>query len=97
MSGPEEQILLELNSRRETWCQVETNPRQSWERTERRHHPGHLRTSPILVTTLSIGPQHREACTQRTPPIKLPERRHFDESYKSHLVKMLQPHKSPQN
>lgn len=86
MSGSEEQALLELNLRRETWCQVEGNPRLSWERTERRHYRSHLRTSPVLLTALTAGPQRRAARTERPPPAKLPERKHFEESYKSHLV-----------
>ncbi|GAA6228262.1 spermatogenesis-associated protein 45-like [Lates japonicus] len=88
MSGSGERALLELNLRRETWCQVEMNPRQSWERTERRHCGSHLRTSPVLLTALTAaGPQRsRTARTERPPPVKLPERRHFEESYKSHLV-----------
>ncbi|XP_023123529.2 spermatogenesis-associated protein 45-like [Amphiprion ocellaris] len=86
MSGCEERALLELNLRRESWCQVEMDPRQSWERTERRHYRKHLRTSPVLLTALTAGPQRRAACTERPAPAKLPERRHFEESYKSHLV-----------
>ncbi|XP_044025162.1 spermatogenesis-associated protein 45-like [Siniperca chuatsi] len=86
MSGSEERALLELNLRRETFCKVEMNPRQSWERTERRHYRSHLRTSPVLVTALTAGQQRRAACSERPPPAKLPERRHFEESYKSHLV-----------
>ncbi|KAM4522344.1 spermatogenesis-associated protein 45 [Odontesthes bonariensis] len=81
-----EQALQELNLRRETWCQVETNPRQLWERSERRHYRSHLRTSPVLLKALTGGAQHRAACTEPPPPAKLPERRHFEECYKSHLV-----------
>ncbi|XP_076612061.1 spermatogenesis-associated protein 45 [Chaetodon auriga] len=88
MSGCEERALLELNLRRETWCRVEGSPRQAWERTERRHYPSHLRASPALLTALTAGPQPRAACSERPPPppARLPERRHFKESYKSHLV-----------
>ncbi|XP_008300035.1 spermatogenesis-associated protein 45 [Stegastes partitus] len=86
MSGCEERALLELNLRRESWCQVEVSPRQTWERTQRRHYGSHLRTSPVLLTALTAGPQRRAACTERQAPAKLPERRHFEESYKSHLV-----------
>lgn len=81
MSASEERALLELNLRRETWCQVELNPRQSWERTERRHYRSHLQTSAVLITALTGGPQRRAArCKERPPPAKLPERRHFEES-----------------
>ncbi|XP_035000061.1 spermatogenesis-associated protein 45-like [Hippoglossus stenolepis] len=86
MSGREEPALLQLNLRRETWCQVELNPRQSWERTERTHHRGHLRTSPVLLAALTAGPQRGGGSSERPPPVKLPERRHFEDSYKSHLV-----------
>ncbi|XP_071323932.1 spermatogenesis-associated protein 45 isoform X2 [Trachinotus anak] len=103
MSGPEERALLELNLRRETWCQVEGDPRQCRERTERRHYRRHLRTSPALLTALTAAApqQRRAACTERPGPERpgperpgperpgpaaLPERRHFEESYKSHLV-----------
>ncbi|XP_030261067.1 spermatogenesis-associated protein 45 [Sparus aurata] len=86
MSEPEERTLLELNLRRETWCQVDTNPRQSWERTERRHYGSHLRTSPVLLSALTAAPQRRAAGSERPPPSKLAERRHFEETYKSHLV-----------
>ncbi|XP_071323935.1 spermatogenesis-associated protein 45 isoform X5 [Trachinotus anak] len=88
MSGPEERALLELNLRRETWCQVEGDPRQCRERTERRHYRRHLRTSPALLTALTAAApqQRRAACTERPGPAALPERRHFEESYKSHLV-----------
>ncbi|XP_022070897.2 spermatogenesis-associated protein 45-like [Acanthochromis polyacanthus] len=86
MSGCEERALLELNLQRESWCQVEMDPRQSWERTERRHYRKHLRTSPVLLTALTAGPQRRAACTERPAPVRLPERRHFEESHKSHLV-----------
>ncbi|XP_074484201.1 spermatogenesis-associated protein 45 [Sebastes fasciatus] len=86
MSGGEERALLELNLRRETWCRVDGNPQQAWERTERRHYRGHLRTSPVLLTALTAGPQRRAADRCRPPPSELPERRHYEESYKSHLV-----------
>uniref|UniRef100_A0A3Q3G8P5 Spermatogenesis associated 45 n=1 Tax=Kryptolebias marmoratus TaxID=37003 RepID=A0A3Q3G8P5_KRYMA len=72
--------MLELNTRRETWCQVEMGPQQFWERTERRHYRSHLRTSPVLLTALTGGRQPRAACTERGAPAKLPERRHFEES-----------------
>ncbi|XP_047429529.1 spermatogenesis-associated protein 45-like [Mugil cephalus] len=86
MSGPEERALLELNLWRESWCQVESSPRQSWERTERRHYRTHLRTGPVLLRALTEGAHRGAACTRPPPPVKLPERRHFEESYRSHLV-----------
>ncbi|XP_034384232.1 spermatogenesis-associated protein 45-like [Cyclopterus lumpus] len=86
MPGAEERALLELNLRRETWCQVEVNAARSWERTERRHYRGHLRSSPVLLTALTAGPQRGSARSERPPASKLPERRHFEESYQSQLV-----------
>ncbi|XP_026174182.1 spermatogenesis-associated protein 45 [Mastacembelus armatus] len=86
MAGAEEQAHLELNLRRETWCQVEMSPRQSWERTERRHYRSHLRTSPVLLTALTAGAQRRAAGPEWPPPARLPERRHFEQSYQSNLV-----------
>lgn len=83
MSGPDERALLELNLRRETWCQVELNPRQFWLRAERRHYRSHLRTSPVLLTALTAAPQRRAARPERPPPAKLPERRHFEDSCKT--------------
>lgn len=86
MSESEEQAVLELNRLRETWCRVETSPRQSWERSQRRHYRSHLKTGPVLLTALTGGPQHRGAGAQRPPPTKLPERRHFEESRKNRNV-----------
>lgn len=82
MSGAEGRALLELNLRRETWCQVEVNPRRCWERTERRHYRAHLRTSPVLLTALTGGPRRGAARGERPPASDLPERRHFEESRK---------------
>ncbi|CAK6979356.1 spermatogenesis-associated protein 45-like isoform X1 [Scomber scombrus] len=82
MAGSEQRAVLELNLRRETWCQVEVKPQQAWERTERRHYQSHLRTSPVLLTALTAGPQRRAAHTEGPPPAKLPERKHFEESCK---------------
>ncbi|XP_070400558.1 spermatogenesis-associated protein 45 [Nothobranchius furzeri] len=86
MSGCEERALLELNTRRETWCQVEASPQQSWERSERRHYRSHLQTSPVLLSALTGGPQRWPGRAERPAPARLPQRKHFDESYTSHLV-----------
>ncbi|XP_074540879.1 spermatogenesis-associated protein 45 [Halichoeres trimaculatus] len=82
----EQGAVLQLNLQRETWCQVELDPRQSWERAERRHYRSHLRTSPVLLSALTSGPQCKAVCRYRAPPVELVERRHYKESYKSHLV-----------
>ncbi|XP_054474475.1 spermatogenesis-associated protein 45-like [Anoplopoma fimbria] len=82
MSGAEQRALLELNLRRETWCQVEVNPQQSWELTQRRHYQSHLQTSPVLLTAMTAGQQPRSARRELQPPSQLLERRHFRESSK---------------
>ncbi|XP_068454912.1 spermatogenesis-associated protein 45 isoform X2 [Clinocottus analis] len=82
MSGAEERALLELNLRRETWCQVEVNP----PRAERRHYRGHLRSSPGLLTATPAGAPRGSARSERPPAAKLPERRHYEESHQSQLV-----------
>ncbi|XP_041832571.1 spermatogenesis-associated protein 45-like isoform X2 [Melanotaenia boesemani] len=86
MSGSEERTLLDLNLRRETWCQVEMDPRQAWDRTARKHYRKHLRTSPVLLAAMTDGPQRGAARTEQPLPVQRPERRHFAESCKSHLV-----------
>ncbi|XP_060947961.1 spermatogenesis-associated protein 45-like [Limanda limanda] len=86
MASREQPALLQLNLHRETWCQVGGDSGQAWERTERRHHRGHLRTSPVLLAALTGAPQRGGGSSERPPQVKLPERRHFEESYKSHLV-----------
>lgn len=85
MSGPDEQTLLELNLSRETWCQVEVSPSQSWDRAQRRHYGTHLKTSPVLLTALSDGPQRWKGCSDK-PPVKLVQRRHFEDSCKTKLL-----------
>ncbi|XP_007574815.1 spermatogenesis-associated protein 45 [Poecilia latipinna] len=92
MSGSEgERVLLEPNMRAETWCRVESDPREFWERAERRHYRNHLRTSGALLNALTGGQQRRAACIQWRLPVKLPERKHFDQSYKCHLVQTERP------
>uniref|UniRef100_A0A8C4SSV7 Uncharacterized protein n=1 Tax=Erpetoichthys calabaricus TaxID=27687 RepID=A0A8C4SSV7_ERPCA len=43
MSESKEPALQQLNMQRESWCMVEANSRQSWERTQRKHFKQHLR------------------------------------------------------
>ncbi|XP_034018221.1 spermatogenesis-associated protein 45-like [Thalassophryne amazonica] len=87
MPGCEERHLAELNLHRESWCQVEVKPRQSWDRTQRRHFRSHLQTSPVLLSMLTSGPHHRlVGMKPPPPPAKLPERRHFEESYTTCLI-----------
>ncbi|KAL3052112.1 hypothetical protein OYC64_004797 [Pagothenia borchgrevinki] len=86
MSGAEQRVLTELNVRRETWCRVEGNPHQEWERRERRHYRKHLRSTAGLLSCLPAGETRSPAGRERPPPSNLPERRHFEESYESQLV-----------
>ncbi|XP_054878970.1 spermatogenesis-associated protein 45-like [Poeciliopsis prolifica] len=90
-----ERVLLEPNMPAETWCRVESDPREFWQRAERRHYRNHLRTSAVLRSALAGGPQPRAACAQRRLPVKLPERKHFDQSYKCHLVQTERPEPEP--
>ncbi|XP_056283550.1 spermatogenesis-associated protein 45-like [Pseudoliparis swirei] len=86
MPCAEQRALLEMNLRRETWCQVEVSPARAWERTERRHYRGHLRTGPVLRAALAAGGQRGAARSERPTGPERPERRHFEESYRSQLV-----------
>lgn len=84
--GGSERVLLEPNMGAETWCRVESDPRELWERAERRHYRNHLKTSAVLLNALTGGQQRRAACTQWRLPVKLPERKHFDQSCKEFHV-----------
>ncbi|CAL8315635.1 unnamed protein product [Boreogadus saida] len=81
-----QQELYEQNLRRETWCQVERNSRQSWDRPERRHFGCHLRTSRDFSSPRAAEPERRSAWTERPSAAPLAQRRHFEERAKSHLV-----------
>ncbi|KAG7507975.1 hypothetical protein JOB18_000117 [Solea senegalensis] len=89
MSG---EAVVELNRVRETWCQVDVKPQQSWDRTQRRHYRQHLKTSTLLLKALTGAgaPLRRSVRSEEPPPppppAKLPERRHFRESRKTQLV-----------
>ncbi|XP_028296524.1 spermatogenesis-associated protein 45 [Gouania willdenowi] len=87
-SEGEDGALQQLNLRRETWCRVETGPEPPWGRTERRHYGGHLRSSAVLLSAMTGKPQqqHRAASRGRLPPPTPVERRHYEESYESHLM-----------
>ncbi|KAK7907292.1 hypothetical protein WMY93_015904 [Mugilogobius chulae] len=86
MSSPEEQALLELNFRRETWCQVEGGPRQSWDRAQRKHYKKHLKTSASLDQALKGQNQVRTSRLDHPAPARLAQRRHYEDSNKSHLM-----------
>ncbi|XP_061610157.1 spermatogenesis-associated protein 45-like isoform X2 [Phyllopteryx taeniolatus] len=78
--------LQDINRHRETWCRVESNARCAWERVERKHYSAHLRSSPALLAAMTGGPQRGAPGRGQPPrPDRLPERRHFEESYDSQL------------
>lgn len=81
MATAEDAALLEVNSLRETWCRLETEP---WGSTsQRRHFRAHLQTSPALLEALTGRAQRLWAAGRpRPPPGRLLERRHFGESCK---------------
>ncbi|XP_072296807.1 spermatogenesis-associated protein 45 [Eucyclogobius newberryi] len=86
MSGRDEQALLEMNNRRESWCQVEGGPRQSWDRAQRKHYRKHLKTGSSLDQALKGQNQTRTSRLDHPAPAPLAQRRHYEDSYKSHLV-----------
>ncbi|XP_077367249.1 spermatogenesis-associated protein 45 [Festucalex cinctus] len=77
------EALQDADGRRETWCRVESDPRCDWERVQRKHYRAHLRSSPALLAAMTGGPQRGPPGRGRPPPARLPERRHFEESYDS--------------
>ncbi|CAL8316579.1 unnamed protein product [Merluccius merluccius] len=79
MPKPTQQELYVQNLRRETWCQVEMNSRQFWDRPERKHFGCHLRTTWDARSPQAAGPEPRSAWTERPTAAPLPERRHFEE------------------
>ncbi|CAL1586217.1 unnamed protein product [Knipowitschia caucasica] len=86
MSGQEAQALQELNLSRETWCQVEGSARQSWDRAQRKHYRRHLKTSSSLDRALTGQNQSITSRLDHPAPGPLAQRRHYEESYQSHLV-----------
>uniref|UniRef100_A0A3B3ZYH0 Uncharacterized protein n=1 Tax=Periophthalmus magnuspinnatus TaxID=409849 RepID=A0A3B3ZYH0_9GOBI len=82
MPNQDEQALLELNMQRETWCQVEGGPRQSWDRAQRKHFRKHLKTSSSLDQALRGQNQTRTSRLDRLAPAQLAQRRHYEDSCK---------------
>ncbi|KAK1171439.1 spermatogenesis-associated protein 45-like [Huso huso] len=85
MSSREETALYNLNMQRETWCMVEANSKQSWQRAQRKHYSHHLQTT--------FNPQHslptecRSSWSEIVPPHR--ERRHFRQSSKTSLLLII--------
>ncbi|XP_073712368.1 spermatogenesis-associated protein 45 [Misgurnus anguillicaudatus] len=80
MSKSKQDKLYELNMRRETWCRVETTSK-FWNLPERRHFRCHLQDT----RGSSSMPEQRSSWMQSNNT-RHPQRRHFEESYESHLV-----------
>ncbi|XP_036437096.1 spermatogenesis-associated protein 45-like [Colossoma macropomum] len=83
MSKSKAEELFELNMRRETWCCVEADS-GIWLRAQRRHFDHHLRNTCDFSATQTAKPEERSAWMGS--PARYRERRHFEESYKAHLV-----------
>ncbi|KAL7872189.1 hypothetical protein SRHO_G00071720 [Serrasalmus rhombeus] len=83
MSKRTADALFELNMRRETWCCVEAD-NGIWLRAQRRHFDCHLRNTCDLRATQTATAEERSAWMGS--PATHRERRHFEESYKAHLV-----------
>ncbi|KAJ8009108.1 hypothetical protein DPEC_G00085430 [Dallia pectoralis] len=84
MSKSKENALFELNTRRETWCRLDiigTSPA----RAENRHFDCHLRSTWDFKSLQAVAPEQRSAWTAGHVT-KYPERKHFEESHKVHLV-----------
>ncbi|KAL7887850.1 hypothetical protein AOLI_G00028240 [Acnodon oligacanthus] len=75
--------LSELNLRRETWCRVEADS-GTWLRAQRRHFDCHLRNAGDLRG--AQAPAAGERSAWMGSPATHRERRHFEQSYKAHLV-----------
>ncbi|XP_036405095.1 spermatogenesis-associated protein 45-like [Megalops cyprinoides] len=75
--------LYELNMQRETWCCVEVDSK-FWVQAERRHFAHHLQTTFDFKSLHDHGAEQRSSWMGGVS--KLPERKHFAESYKAHLV-----------
>ncbi|XP_066560789.1 spermatogenesis-associated protein 45 [Amia ocellicauda] len=84
MSNGQEKSLYDLNLHRETWCRVEASSKGSWLRSQRKHFPGHLQSSPDRNAPPAPGPEQR--CSWVKGNANAPERRHFAQSYKAHLM-----------
>ncbi|KAJ8396152.1 hypothetical protein AAFF_G00020190 [Aldrovandia affinis] len=83
MSKAKDDALYQLNVQRETWCRVEADSK-FWAQAERRHFACHLQT------TCGFKSLHAQRADQRSSWIggiaTLPERKHFAENNKAHLV-----------
>ncbi|NP_001410753.1 spermatogenesis-associated protein 45 isoform 1 [Danio rerio] len=78
--------LYELNMHRETWCRVETTSKY-WNLPERKHFRCHLQNTCDISALQTASPEQRSAwMSSGGQNTAHPERRHFEDSYRAHLV-----------
>ncbi|KAF4099734.1 spermatogenesis-associated protein 45-like [Onychostoma macrolepis] len=87
MSKSKQDQLSELNVQRETWCRVETTSR-FWNLPERKHFRCHLQNTCDLSAQQTARSEQRSSWmdSDNNTNTRHPERRHFDDSYKTHQV-----------
>ncbi|XP_026146536.1 spermatogenesis-associated protein 45-like [Carassius auratus] len=85
MSKSKQDQLYEFNMQRETWCRVETTSR-FWSLPQRKHFRAHLQNSCDFSALQTARPEQRSSWMDRDDNSRHPERRHFEDSYKSHQV-----------
>ncbi|KAK9956728.1 hypothetical protein ABG768_014441 [Culter alburnus] len=85
MSKSKQDQLYEFNMQRETWCRVETTSR-FWNLPERKHFRCHLRNSCDFSGLQTARPEQRCSWMGSSNNTTHPERRHFEDGYKAHLV-----------
>ncbi|MCJ8750075.1 hypothetical protein PDJAM_G00195050 [Pangasius djambal] len=83
MARMKQEQLHEQNMRTETWCCVEADSRV-WDRPERRHFVCHLRNTCDVRAMVTPNPEERASWMTRRTSYR--EKRHYDESYKSHFI-----------
>ncbi|XP_051951161.1 uncharacterized protein LOC127621552 [Xyrauchen texanus] len=82
MSKSKQDQLYKLNMQRETWCRVETTSR-FWNLPERKHFRCHLKNTCDFSARQSLEQRSFWMGNNNT---QHPERRHFEETYRAHLV-----------
>ncbi|XP_043075674.1 spermatogenesis-associated protein 45-like [Puntigrus tetrazona] len=86
MSKSKQDQLYELNMQRETWCRVETTSR-FWNLAERKHFRCHLKNTCDFRALQTARPEQRSSwMMDGDSNTRHPERRHFEDSYKTHQV-----------
>ncbi|KAK2883997.1 hypothetical protein QQF64_016171 [Cirrhinus molitorella] len=70
---------------RESWCRVETTSR-FWNLPERKHFRRHLHNTCDFSALQTAHPEQRSTWMDISNNTRHPERRHFEDSYETHLV-----------